>query len=324
MRPIAVEMRLISAFTALAVTALLASVLSAGAATSGCSTLIQGTDESETITATASGSGNRVLGLAGDDTITGGPRQDCLEGGGGADRLLGGGGGDVLAGQADGDHLEGQAGRDEISGGSGADTLEGGGGADRLSGGAGADRIVEAPRSYALGSLFTGSNRLSGGAGADVLDAANGRRDIVRCGSGRDRVSADREDRLIGCERRRILPSPLPQVSPREGKRSYMFVVRFRAVEEVTGGDERFSIEVAGPPGRGCGRIATSSSGVRYRRGSVVRYRLLPFGGDGERSKRWCRGTYRGSVSFERIESPACGSGCTTSIPVGRFSFRVR
>jgi Ca2+-binding RTX toxin-like protein len=211
-----------------------------------------------------------------------------------------------------------------VTGGGGADTLEGGGGADRLSGGAGADRVVEAPRSYGLGALFTGSNRLSGGAGADVLDAANGRRDILRCGGGRDRVSADREDRVMGCERRRVLPSPLPEVSPREGKRSYMFLVRFRAVEEVTGDDELFSIEVDGPAGRGCGRIVTSSAGVRYRRGAVVRYRLLPFAGDGRRSKRWCRGTYRGSVSFKRIASPACGSGCTTSLPVGRFSFRVR
>ena len=68
-------MRLIPPSTASPPRRLPRGALSAGAATtatSECSNLIQGTDAPETITATASGKGNHVLGLAGDDTITGG------------------------------------------------------------------------------------------------------------------------------------------------------------------------------------------------------------------------------------------------------------
>jgi hypothetical protein len=42
---------------------------------------------------------------------------------------------------------------------------------------------------------------IDGGAGADIIDAVDGRADRVRCGSGRDRVRADKFDRLRGCER---------------------------------------------------------------------------------------------------------------------------
>jgi Ca2+-binding RTX toxin-like protein len=57
----------------------------------------------------------------------------------------------------------------------------GGSGNDRLSGGAGADAF-------------------DAGAGNDAIDARDRRRETIRCGSGRDRVAADRNDRLIGCE----------------------------------------------------------------------------------------------------------------------------
>jgi Ca2+-binding RTX toxin-like protein len=304
-------MRLVPALTVLAATVLAASALSAGAATSGCSTLIRGTGAAETITAGASG--NRVLGLAGNDTITGGPRRDCLEGGSGSDRI------------------EGEAGRDLLVGGSGGDVLLGGAGADEVDGSAGADHISEAPRAYSAGAVGTGSNRVSGGPGADVLEVANGRRDVVRCGPGRDRVSADRADRLIGCEQRHLLASPLPTVSPRRGGRTRMFLVRFRALEEIAATGEFFSIDITGPLGRGCGEIVTNSMGLRYRRNAVVRYRVEPFAGNGARAKRWCRGTYRGTVTFERVLYPTCvlpvnevpPPGCTESVPVGGFSFRV-
>ena len=66
-----------------------------------------------------------------------------------------------------------------------ADVVAGSPGADRVSGRAGRDRIC-------------------GREGRDVLVSADSARDIVRCGAGRDRVVADRRDRLSGCERRRI------------------------------------------------------------------------------------------------------------------------
>jgi hypothetical protein len=33
-----------------------------------------------------------------------------------------------------------------------------------------------------------------------LIKAKDGKRDIVRCGAGRDRVRADKKDKLVGCE----------------------------------------------------------------------------------------------------------------------------
>ncbi len=279
--------------------ALVAGALSAPAgAVPGCGALIQGTAASERLTVLAAGS--RVLGMDGDDRITGGAGRDCLEGGAGDDQLSGRGGRDVLVG---------------------------GPGSDRLAGGTGADRLTDAPTAYVFG-LGSGSNRVSGGAGADVVDVANARRDVVRCGTGRDRVSADRYDRLHGCERKLILSSPLPAATPYRGHRTTTFLVRWRTLQEVATTGEYFTIAVEGPSG--CGKIETSSLGVRYRRDAVVRYRLKPFTARGKSAKRWCRGVYRGSLRFEQVLTGGCGAislptaGCTLGVYVGSFSFRVR
>jgi hypothetical protein len=109
-----------------------------------------------------------------------------------------------------------------------------------------------------------------------------------------------------------------------------MFMVRFRAVEEVASQGELFSIVVAGPAGRGCGRIVTNSLGIRYRADTTVRYRIDPFGPGGRAAKRWCRGLYRGTVDFVRLPAGcavAAGAeppGCGEIARVGRFSFRIR
>ena len=79
---------------------------------------------------------------------------------------------DHLSGTATGDVLYGYGGNDEIDGLAGDDLINGGAGADVLSGGAGNDRIA----------------------------AADGTQDVVRCGPGRDIVTADMEDPLSGCE----------------------------------------------------------------------------------------------------------------------------
>jgi hypothetical protein len=39
------------------------------------------------------------------------------------------------------------------------------------------------------------------GAGNDTIDARDGQRDVIDCGSGRDSVTADANDRLVSCER---------------------------------------------------------------------------------------------------------------------------
>lgn len=88
-----------------------------------------------------------------------------------ADRLLGG---------PFGDRLVGRGGRDRLSGRRGDDCLSGGRGADRLYGGGGVDR-------------------LRGGPGGDMIRARDGKRDVVRCGRGHDRVRFDSLDKVIGC-----------------------------------------------------------------------------------------------------------------------------
>jgi Tol biopolymer transport system component len=107
------------------------------------------------------------------------------------DRIRGSRGSDRIAGGRGNDKLLGLAGADCISGGAGNDTLNGGSGNDTLSGGPGRDRIVAGG----------GRNRVSGGSGNDTINVRNHRRDRVNCGKGRDRVVADRVDRLRGCEK---------------------------------------------------------------------------------------------------------------------------
>jgi RTX calcium-binding nonapeptide repeat (4 copies) len=109
-------------------------------------------------------------------------RRDVLVGTAGPDRLLAGRGDDRLRGLAGADCLDGGRGRDRISGGSGDDLLRGGAGADLLAGG-------------------SGRNSYIAGAGRDSVNAANGVRELVRCGPGRDTAHVDASDRVRGCER---------------------------------------------------------------------------------------------------------------------------
>ena len=105
-------------------------------------------------------------------------------GGGGACSVVqrGTDGDDRLRGTARGDRLLGRAGDDRLFGRAGADCLLGGSGTDRLKGGGGRDR-------------------LKAGRGADVLKSRDGVRDRVSCGRGKDRVVADRKDRVASsCE----------------------------------------------------------------------------------------------------------------------------
>jgi uncharacterized delta-60 repeat protein len=113
-----------------------------------------------------------LVGTSGADSLRGTASADAISGGGGRDRIAGLGGGDCL------------------SGGAGSDVLSGGGGNDTLNGGSGNDVL----------RAGAGRNVLRGGSGSDGLDARNGRRDVVNCGPGTDRVVADMGDRVTGCE----------------------------------------------------------------------------------------------------------------------------
>ena len=153
------------------------------------------------------------------DLLTGGRMdiQIIASGGGGADDLRGGDRGDLLSGGDGIDSLRGSKGRDHLKGADGADLLDGGVGDDRLLGGKASDNLDGG----------ADNDVLNGGADRDFLDGAGGRDeifgaggndhivsstagsllshdgvgDLVRCGSGFDRVAADRRDRLHGCER---------------------------------------------------------------------------------------------------------------------------
>ena len=83
-------------------------------------------------------------------------------------------------------------GRRSLVGSQGRDRLIGGPGSDRLAGKLGGDKIVGGKG---------GPDCLLGGQGSDRLRAVNGRRDIVKCGHGRDRATVERKDHVRGCER---------------------------------------------------------------------------------------------------------------------------
>jgi Ca2+-binding RTX toxin-like protein len=337
-----------------AAVALGAGAMSAGARPrlSACKNLIKGTPASETLDGTPAA--DRILGLGGDDRLIGEDGNDCLDGGLDNDELIGGKGDDLLEGETGSDVIEGDAGADEIDGqegddrldgGAGADSLAGGGGgdfmvggtgADKLAGAGGADRIYggpgrdavdggqgnddirEVPDGYAAGQpLDWGHNKIDGGPGRDRLNVANGRRDAVDCGAGRDTIRADKGDRLRHCEQRHYLISPFPDTSPGRGGRTRTFVVKFRSVATVGKAGDFFSVAVKGPPGRGCGSLEASSAGMSYHRDRAVRYRLRPFTGKGKQAHRWCRGRYSGKVEY-------MASATAKGAPIGRFAFRVR
>ena len=115
------------------------------------------------------------------------PRRDAAGGGAAsgpcANRMDGTGKADRLRGTAGGDRIKGGGGNDRLNGKAGEDCVKGGNGRDRVAGGKGADK-------------------LGGGGGNDRIKARDGERDRVRCGPGRDRVTADRADRVSRrCER---------------------------------------------------------------------------------------------------------------------------
>jgi Ca2+-binding RTX toxin-like protein len=110
-------------------------------------------------------------------------RADTLRGTAAGDLIRGGRGNDKISGLGGADCLFGQAGKDTLSGGAGRDKLNGGPGNDKLTGGKGKD-------------TFTG------GGGNDRINSRDGIAERVNCGKGRDKVKADRKDKLIGCEKR--------------------------------------------------------------------------------------------------------------------------
>jgi uncharacterized repeat protein (TIGR01451 family) len=144
-----------------------------------CSNVYRGGRDDDVINGTAFG-----------DTIYGLERSDLVRGLDGSDCLWGGEGDDVLDGDGGDDRLWGGNGRDRVVAGDGNDLLYGGLKGDVLIGGLGDDFIAPG----------TGRDLVRAGAGNDVINARDGSRDVIECASGVDRVTADRRDRLRGCE----------------------------------------------------------------------------------------------------------------------------
>jgi hypothetical protein len=172
-----------------------------------CSNDQNGTAGNDTLTGTIAGdnlfgfAGNdRLNGLAGDDCLTGGPGNDRLNGGNGTDVLEGGPGNDVASGGNGVDKLNGGSGRDRLSGGAGKDTLNGLSGNDSLTGGAGNDKLGGSTGNDKLNG-GAGRNSYNGGPGNDTINAVNRVAETIDCGSGRDRATVDRKDRVKRCER---------------------------------------------------------------------------------------------------------------------------
>jgi hemolysin type calcium-binding protein/WD40 repeat protein len=111
-----------------------------------------------------------------------------------------------IVGTAKGEYLAGGGHDDVIFGLGGNDTLLGGAGDDRIYGGTGNDVITPG----------AGADRVMGGPGSDTIYAADGERDVVNCGAGRDRAVVDPVDKTIGCE---VVEGPPPSQQQPPGAR---------------------------------------------------------------------------------------------------------
>ena len=114
-----------------------------------------------TSTGPANGRLVRLIGMGGNDTLTGGDGREILNGKGGNDTISGGGGNDTLNGGDGNDTLNGGNGSDVLDGGNGSDWLNGGADSDTISGGGGDDTLI---------SIDGGtSDLLDPGLGFDIL-----------------------------------------------------------------------------------------------------------------------------------------------------------
>lgn len=136
-----------------------------------CANSAVGTSAKDVLTGTTAG--DNVFGLQGNDVLSGLVGDDCLSGGPGNDNIDGGAGNDTIYGED---------GNDKLSGGTGNDTIDGGPGNDTISGG-------------------QGTNKVKGGAGKDTINVADGKKETVDCGPGRDTARVDKRDKVKGCEK---------------------------------------------------------------------------------------------------------------------------
>jgi len=146
----------------------------------------------------------KLVGGAGNDTLTGGNGAETLDGGDGNDNLFGGGGNDALSGGAGDDNINAGSGNDYANGGSGNDTIVGGDGSDRVVGGDGEDTIDGGGgNDYIDGG--SGDDALHGGVGKDTISSGLGSDDIFGRDSA-DRLLSDNDDQVLAPNANPIRP----------------------------------------------------------------------------------------------------------------------
>jgi RTX calcium-binding nonapeptide repeat (4 copies) len=207
----------------------------------GNADVLNGGSGSDTIYGNAGN--DRIVGRGGNDTLYGGHGRDSLAGGPGKDTIFArdgerdtiacGGGGDTAtvdaldqvaadceqvarasassspaptdSGSGSGRLIRGTPRDDVLIGGPGNDRIYGEGGNDRIVGNGGNDILVGGP----------GQDIVDAGAGNDSVSVADGTRDRVDCGAGRDSAVSDRLlDTLAGCESSSSTSPPPPPSPP--------------------------------------------------------------------------------------------------------------
>jgi Tol biopolymer transport system component len=112
-----------------------------------------------------------------------------------------------------GRHIVGTSGPDYLPGGGGNDTIQGLAGNDTILGGAGDDRLFGGPGNDVIDG-GPGEDTISGGPGNDTVRAADGVKDTVDCGPGRDHATVDAIDVVKNCELVTVAAAPATTPAP--------------------------------------------------------------------------------------------------------------
>jgi CSLREA domain-containing protein len=123
-----------------------------------------------------------LFGQVGDDKVEGGPGNDNANGDRDDDTVKGDGGEDSVRGQNGDDRVFGGPGSDpKVTGGAGDDFVKGGDGDDFVKGDGGNDSILPGG----------GQDFVHAGGGADTINSADGVKDQIICGTGKDVANVD-------------------------------------------------------------------------------------------------------------------------------------
>ena len=147
----------------------------------------------------------------------------------------------TVNGTARGDVLRGTNRSDVICGRGGNDTIRGLGGNDTIDGGAGADTITGG----------RGNDTIAGGAGNDAIFVAGEGTDRVSGGPGRDSARVDRNDRILGIERRTLVGGPPLPALPAEVRSRGRWIIGVKCDSppfgyiNVRGDNDGFDIDIA-------------------------------------------------------------------------------